>query len=163
MGNNTVETVDKTRASIYLIKVLCMGLISAILLTGCNGHGSASLEEYFTNNPSAKDSMVQEINGQFESTGAKSKVEIEDNDIIVTIDITDLAKEQGIEKTNKNEKVMKEEFDKAFSDKETSFCNSLTGLADKVHSCSVTMKIKIVWDGDTIFSDSFKGEATEKK
>lgn len=161
MVNNSLETFE--RRSMHLIKVLCVGLLSAIMLTGCNGHGSTSLEEYFVDNPSAKESMVQEINGQFESTGAKSKVEIEGNDMIVTIDISELAKEQSIEKTNKNKKVMKEEFEKAFSNKEKSFCNSLTGLADKVHSGSVTMKIKIVWDGDTIFSDSFEGEATEDK
>lgn len=166
--NGTVSKIDEAvdmidRKSCYLIKVLCIGLISAVLLTGCGGPANNTLEGYFTDNQSARDSVISEINGQFESTGAKSNVEVEGNDITVIIDITDLAHDQGIEKTNKNVKIFKEEFEESFSNQESLFKNSLSGLASKVHSGSITMKVKIVWDDDIIFSDSFKGDPAAKK
>ena len=164
MENKIDEAVDMIdRKSCYLIKILCVGLISAVLLTGCGGAANTTLEEYFADNQSARDSVFSEINGQFESTGAKSNVDVEGNEITVTIDITDLAKEQGIEKTNKNVKIFKEEFEESFGKQEPSFHSSLSGLASKVHSGSITMKVKIVWNDDVIFSESFEGDPAAEK
>lgn len=151
----------KDMNGINIIKTLCVGLISAMLLAGCGGNDNQTLESYFSSNESARDSVVGEINGQFESTGAKSSVDIHDDVITVTVDITELAKEQGVQKTNKNVDTFKKEFDGTFSARSSVFENSLSALASKVHSGSIEMKVKIIWEDDTIFSTSFTGVASK--
>lgn len=141
-----------------VIKTLCVGLISAILLAGCGSGSASSLEDYFAKHESARDGLVQELNGQFVSTGAKSDVVIKDNTVSVEVDITDLAKKQGIEKTNKSVKMMKDSFADSFGGNETLLQKSLSALAEKVDSETVNMVVKIVWEDDTVFSTNIEGK-----
>lgn len=145
-----------------IVRMMCVGIISAILLSSCGGTGSDTLEDYFSSNKKAAEGLVNSINGQFDKTGADSSVEIEGDEIIVSVDITELAKQQGIDKTNKTVENFKKEFEENFGDRETSFQNSLSGLSEKVKSGKVKMKVKILWEGETIFSASFKGGNTEE-
>ncbi|MBR0374593.1 MAG: DUF4854 domain-containing protein [Mogibacterium sp.] len=133
-----------------ILALLLVAVLSVCaIMTGCSKK-TPTLEDYFKDHPDQMASFEE----SFASNGLDGTVEVKENDIIMTVDITS-ALGSGITLDDSTKQLLQSSFDSAFDQSEAKLASSIAGVEEETGIKGITVKVIVVYDGETVYERSF--------
>jgi hypothetical protein len=139
------------------VSFLLVGLMSAVLLTSCSfdkGTSEDTLAQYMNNHEKVESQLESEIDESFNSADINATMEVEDNTINIIVDMTKLLSSE-MTKTDKNIKILEEQFNERFSKLDSNMIDSISKLEKETGISGVSIIVRVMWDEDEIYSYTF--------